>query len=95
MTEKKKITITYGDETYTVARRPNALLISEVAYIDTGDTGAIGALSEFFRETLGEDYGRFRRNFFSAELDSTEDEVEALAGLLQEIVRKTTDRPTQ
>lgn len=77
---------------YAVKRRPNTLLLSELARTQTGDPEALGVFAMFFESTLGEAYPAFRKAVFTAE-----DEVEQaeLFEVLQQIMEHTLARPTE
>lgn len=86
-------TTTFEGEEFTIARKPNTLLISELARTGSGDPAAMAVLAEFFELTLGEDYGRFKRTVYRSET-AAEDET-VLFAVLQDILEKTLGRPTK
>lgn len=92
--EKKDVgfgTITLDDVEYTIERKPNTLLISELARTGSGDPEAMAVLAEFFEMTLGSNYPAFKKAFYRSE--NQDDTV--LFGLLQEVMEKTLGRPTK
>ncbi len=77
---------------YVIERKPNTLLLSELARTGSGDPEALGIFAEFFEVTLGDtQYRKFRKAMFRT---ASEDD-EALQKLLQEILEKTLGRPTE
>lgn len=86
----------YEDVEYPIVRRPNGLLLSELSRLDTGDADALPVIAEFFTNTLGPDgYKKFKAAFYAADFDTVEASIEALGGLVQEVVATTTGRPTE
>ncbi len=83
--------IEVGDKTFTIAAKPDALLLSELARTGSGDPEAFGVISEFFEVTLGADnYRAFKKAVRAEALDE-----EALMKKLQDILEKTMGRPTE
>ncbi len=72
---------------YGIVRKPNTLLLSELARTGSGDPEALGVFAEFFEVTLGDNYRAFKKAMYRQE-----DEV--LQAKLQEVVEKTLGRPT-
>lgn len=85
-------TITFDGVEYGIERKPNTLLISELARTGSGDADALGMFAEFFDVTLGANYKAFRRHMLRSE--AGEDET-VLQDLLGEILEKTMGRPTE
>jgi hypothetical protein len=85
--------VTFEGEEFPIARKPNTLLISELARTGSGDPAAMAVLAEFFELTLGEEYGRFKRTVYRSDA-AAEDET-ILFAVLQDILEKTLARPTE
>lgn len=75
---------------FEIQRKPNALLISELARTGSGDPEAMAVFSDFFEVTLGENYPRFRKAVYRAEDPDT-----AMQEALQAVLEKTLGRPTE
>lgn len=54
-------TVTFEGVAYKIERKPNTLLISELARTGSGDPEAMAVLAEFFEVTLGSEYPASRR----------------------------------
>lgn len=79
--------------TWTVVRKPDLLLLSELARTDSGDPAALGVLAEFFEVTLGREvYGEFKRAFRAS--DEAGDD-EALPRCLAHVIEVSVGRPTE
>ena len=82
---------TFDGVDYPILRKPNAILISELARTSTGDPEAMGVLSEFLEATLGDKtYRAFKRHTYRYE--GPEDDV---LGVLGQIMENTLGRPTE
>ncbi|MBP2323352.1 hypothetical protein JOF56_003737 [Kibdelosporangium banguiense] len=93
--EKKETgfgTVTFEGLEYTIERKPNTLLISELARTGSGDPEAMAVLAEFFEVTLGDGYTRFKKAVYRS---PAADDDSVLFGVLQEIMEKTLGRPTE
>jgi len=76
---------------YPILRKPNSLLLSELARTSSGDPEAMGVFAEFFEATLGDvTYRAFKK---AAYRSGAEDED--LMAVLQTILEKTLGRPTE
>ncbi len=82
-------TVTFDGVDYTIVRKPNTLLISELARTGSGDPEALAVFADFFQVTLGDGYQAFKKAIYRSD-----DADEAMQGLLQEILEKTLGRPT-
>lgn len=87
----KKPTFEFHGETYTVEKRPNPLLLAEMARTDSDDPEALGVIADFFELTLGkEQYRTFRRNFYALE----DEEGLALSEVITLVMEAAFGRPT-
>lgn len=78
---------------YAIERKPNTLLLAELARTQSGDPEALGVLADFFESCLGkETYREFKRAVFYAEDEVKQDEL--FEGL-NEIIEATLGRPTE
>lgn len=84
-------TATFQGKPYTIARKPNPLLLSELGRVGSGDPEAMGVIAEFFENTLT-DYRAFKKAVYTSETEVGE---EQLMEVLQEILEKTMGRPTE
>lgn len=84
--------IEFDGKEYGIVRKPNTLLLAELARTSSGDPEAMGVFAEFFEVTLGDNYRGFKRDVFRS--DAADDES-VLMGLLQDILEKTLGRPTE
>jgi hypothetical protein len=83
--------ITFDGVEYPVARKPNSILLSELARTGTGDPESMGVLAEFFEATLGDKtYRDFKRHTYR--YDGDESDVLAVVG---QIMENTLGRPTE
>lgn len=82
--------ITFKGVEYAIERKPNTLLLSELARTGTGDPETMGVFAEFFDVTLGSNYPAFRKVIMRSDADET-----VLFGLLQEVLEKSLARPTK
>ncbi len=83
-------TVTFDGVDYAIVRKPNTLLISELARTGSGDPEALAVFADFFQVTLGDDgYRTFKKAVYRSD---NADEV--MQDLLQEILEKTLGRPT-
>lgn len=87
-----KPTFDFADETWTVERKPNQLLLAELARAEgTQRAEDLGVIADFLETALGrEQYARFRRIFFTEIEDDDE-----LGRIIKEIVELTYGRPTK
>jgi hypothetical protein len=83
--------VTFQGTEFAIARKPNPLLISELAQMGSGDPEALGVIAEFFQNTLA-DYAAFKRAVYTSE---TEVGQEELSAVLSQVMEKTLGRPTQ
>lgn len=93
--EKKEAgygSITFDGAEYAIERKPNALLLSEMSRISSGDPEAFGVLAEFCQITLGDSYPAFKKAFYRSDAANTD---EALMEIVQDVMEKTLGRPTQ
>lgn len=77
---------------YAVQRKPNTLLLSELARTTSGDPEALAVFAMFFESTLGSSYPAFRKAVFTADDEVDQDE---LFEVLQKIMEHTLNRPTE
>jgi hypothetical protein len=86
-------TVKIGDAEFAIERKPNSLLLSELARtgdVDEDNVAAIGVFAEFFEVTLGSNYSRFKRAVYRSD---NPDEV--MQEKLAEILAQTMGRPTE
>ena len=83
--------ITFQGTDYVIARKPNPLLISELARTGSGDPEALGVIAEFFQNVLA-DYPAFKKAVYTSE---TEVGQEELSDVLSQVMEKTLGRPTE
>lgn len=92
--EKKEVPLTFefAGEVWTVQRKPNMLLLSELARTDSGDPEALGVIAEFFEHTLGTEYKRFKKAFYAS---PEADDNEYVGALIGKIVEVSVGRPSE
>ncbi len=85
--------IEFDGKTFPIARKPNALLLSELARTGSGDPEAFGVIAEFLSVTLGPDtYRDFKKAYYASDVA---DDEGVLMAKLQEILEATMGRPTE
>jgi hypothetical protein len=83
--------ITFDGVEYPISRKPNTILISELARTGSGDPESLGVLAEFFEATLGADtYRSFKRHTYRFDGDDSE-----ILGVIGQVMEKTLGRPTE
>lgn len=83
--------ITFDGEDYPIARKPNTLLISELARTGTGDPETLGVLAEFLEATLGaETYRKFKRHTYRYKGDDAD-----IIAVIGQVMENTLGRPTE
>lgn len=83
--------VTFDGVDYPISRKPNTLLLSELARTGSGDPETLGVLAEFFEATLGpETYRAFKRHTYR--YDGDEADILAVVG---QVMEKTLGRPTE
>jgi hypothetical protein len=86
-----KPTFDFGDETWTIVKKPSVLMLAEFARTETSDeAAAFGVLADFFEAVLGEQYPRFRKVIFNGDFAD-----EDVMGLIPMIIERTMGRPTE
>lgn len=88
----QKPTLDFDGESYTIERKPNTLLIAELARTSTEGPEAVGVIADFFQAVLGSEYPRFRKHFFTSE--AAEDEA-VIGSLIGQVLEKMLGRPTE
>lgn len=81
--------VDFDGEKYPIARKPNAILISELARTGSGDPESMGVLAEFFEATLGDAYRDFKKHTYRFDGDDSE-----ILAVLGQVMEKTLGRPT-
>jgi len=86
-------TFEYAGQTWTIARKPNMLMLAELALAEQQeDASGFAIIATFFRNVLGDEvYPEFRDAVYTA----PEEEQDRFIELIQEIVSKTLGRPTE
>lgn len=86
-------TFKFDGVVYPIIRKPNTLLLSELARVSSGDPEAMGVIAEFFEVVLGTaGYAKFKKAFYTSELAEDDD---TLPKLLGEIMEEAFGRPTK
>ncbi len=92
-TPKPLGTIEFEGQTFDVLKKPNPLLLSELARTGSEDPEAFGVIAEFFEHTLGKaTYSRFKKAYYASD---AADDAAVLMGKLQEVLEATMGRPTE
>lgn len=89
----EKPTFEFAGETFTIDRKPNPLLMSELARTNSEDPESLGVLAEFFEHVLGPaEFRRFKKVFYAA---PESDDEETIGDLLAAVIEAAFGRPTE
>lgn len=86
----KPATFDFFGQTWEVRRKPNTLLLSELARTDSGDVEAFGVVAEFLEYVLGDQYKAFKKLYYAA--DETD---ETMGEVIKTVLEASMGRPTQ
>ena len=85
----KPATFDYFGQTWEVRRKPNTLLLSELARTDSGDVEAFGVIAEFLEYVLGDQYKAFKKLYYAADEDT-----DTMGELIRVVLEVSMGRPT-